>query len=347
METITLNQEITISDQATKLNELTNNLETLLTNATTKKVVTYSDQDIDVYIIKNFEYVVANKSEVAKMFNVVTQKISARCIKLHADKVIPYAKTPRNFVCSDKYLNSICDFVLENYKSKSNDNCMGQYNNHFGTNKDFVRRRIARRMVDTRMHGTMVGLSSTNAITEKYINTLMDGMEFLAVERSKETFDKMGKIFQRSEMFITSHHGDIFDVLKNSKSNSFAHANIDLMGTLSHEYPKLVNALKGDVIKKNGIVAFTFQYNSRGAKVYDQNETNQEKVEATRIINLVNSYSQTDLFLFMANSQNNMTKTQIGNHIFLATNVPSGYKLLEVNFYKDGSSMCQAIYQKL
>jgi hypothetical protein len=203
-----------------------------------------------------------DRHELAKKYNTTYYKVRANFITLISQGKIE-SETPKKDVNLSDILKDINKVTTSYEKSKKKGNT---YTNHDGENKDKARNVMVKYIVDSAVEGIVPTLPNTEWVIEQRINEQLSGVEFLGVERERNTFNKMRTNLRKmkNKLKANTYFGNIGDVLYGKLENTYAHLILDYCGNLATISKELEYAIINDIIKLNGIMAITFAKPIRG-----------------------------------------------------------------------------------
>ena len=142
------------------------------------------------------------------------------------------------------------------------------FKNYCGSGKEKARNLIAESIMETkRQNSNILTLPADSWIMEKNILKKKPGYKFTAVERDKETYQKMIKnLVNDSKLFdsiIATANKSIGEVVVNDGENTYSSAILDYCGFIDSFYQEINDILKRNLIKKGGYITLTFAENDR------------------------------------------------------------------------------------
>jgi hypothetical protein len=227
-----------------------------------------------------------NRDELAKKHDTTSNKVRANFITLIRQGKIESQKPKKAIDLSEliKDINKVTT-VYEQAKKKGN-----TYTNHGGENKDKARNIMVKHIVDSAVEGIVPTLPNTEWVIEQRINEQLSGVEFLGVERERDTFNKMRTNLRKmkGQLKANTYFGNIGDVLYGKLENAYAHLILDYCGNLATISKELEYAIINDIIKLGGIMAITFAKPIRGVDMQS------EKLRQLGAINNTDERCQSD-----------------------------------------------------
>lgn len=173
------------------------------------------------------------------------------------------------------------------------------FTNYSGTGKDAARKLIAESiMLTKRQSSNILTLPADAWIMEKKILKQKPGYKFTAVERDKETYQKMLANLvadNLSDSVINIHNCTIGEVIADKKEDTFSSAILDYCGFIDSFYEEINDVMKRNLVKKGGYITITLAENDRllnhpmhtenYSNTYIQNCCVDEKVTGAKITN--------------------------------------------------------------
>lgn len=229
---------------------------------------------LKIYTMSNVNELIQNelrqnpktdRKALAEKYNVNIFKVSANFTTLIRKGEITNEKEIKLPI--EKKLKKVVDTIdkltssYEQAKKKGN-----TYTNHGGENKDKARNVMVKHIVDSAVEGIVPTLPNTEWEIEKRINTQLSGIEFLGVERERDTFNKMRTNLRKikDELKANTYFGNIGDVLYGKLENTYAHLILDYCGNLATISKEIEYSINNDIVKIGGIMAITFAKPIRG-----------------------------------------------------------------------------------
>lgn len=142
------------------------------------------------------------------------------------------------------------------------------FKNYCGTGKDFARNLIADAiMLTKRQSSNILTLPAEKWIMEKNILKKKPGYKFTAVERDKETYQKMLTNLVADSVLldavISMANKSIGEVIVNDGADTYSSGIFDYCGYIDSFYDEINDVLKRNLIKKGGYITLTFAENDR------------------------------------------------------------------------------------
>lgn len=142
------------------------------------------------------------------------------------------------------------------------------YTNYYGSGKEVARDLIADAIMDTkRQSSNVLTLPAAAWIMEKNIIKKKSGYKFTAVERDKETFQKMiMNMTADMELFgsvIATANKSIGEVVVNDKEDTYSSMILDYCGFIDSFYDEINDVMKRNLVKKGGYITITLSENDR------------------------------------------------------------------------------------
>lgn len=142
------------------------------------------------------------------------------------------------------------------------------FSNYYGSGKDKARDLIAESiMLTKRQSSNILTLPADAWIMEKNILKKKNGYKFTAVERDKETYQKMIKNLVSDAILLDSVIGmenkSIGEVIVNDGEDTYSSAILDYCGFIDSFYQEINDVLKRNLIKKGGYITLTLAENDR------------------------------------------------------------------------------------
>ncbi|HCW08871.1 MAG TPA: hypothetical protein DGG95_16060, partial [Cytophagales bacterium] len=178
------------------------------------------------------------------------------------------------------------------------------FSNYYGEGKDKARDLIADAIMDTkRQSSNVLTLPAAAWIMEKNIIKKKSGYKFTAVEREKDTFNKMISNAMSNDdikdSVIAYLNKSIGEVVVNDKEDTYSSMILDYCGFIDSFYDEINDILKRNLVKKGGYITITLAENDRQlnhshhmnshSNTYIQNCCANEDVSGARVTNdLVN-----------------------------------------------------------
>lgn len=202
------------------------------------------------------------------------------------------------------------------------------YSNYYGKKKDKARSLIAEFIMSTkRQSSNILTLPADEFIMEKQILNQKNGYKFTAVERDKETFQKMiinaGQNQIVLDSIINYHNLTIGEVIENAKEDTYSSAILDYCGFVDSFLDEINDMMKRNLVKKGGFITITLTENDRAIN------------NPLQISNYTNAYINA-CYSGQEVNGNKVTTDLIQHTIF--NNREQGYKLVKKFDYKDTKS---------
>lgn len=142
------------------------------------------------------------------------------------------------------------------------------YSNYSGSGKDKARQLIAKAIMTTkRQSSNILTLPADKWIMERNILKQKNGYKFTAVERDKETFQKMVINATLNQNLFDSvlavENKSIGEVIENVKADTYSSAILDYCGFIDSFYDEIDDMMKRKLVKKDGFIAITLSENDR------------------------------------------------------------------------------------
>lgn len=142
------------------------------------------------------------------------------------------------------------------------------YKNETGANKAIAREKMANIIIKSGVSGIIPTLPNTNWAIELMINKVTNSNSFLGVERNPITYKKMRSNLKEfkstSNIFGTTHLGNISEVIYGKNEGSYAHMILDYCGNLATIKKELEYTIQNNVLAVGGVMAVTFAKPIRG-----------------------------------------------------------------------------------
>ena len=142
------------------------------------------------------------------------------------------------------------------------------FTNYHGEGKNAARDLIAKSIMDTkRQSSNILTLPAAEWMMEKYIIKRKPGYKFTAVERERDTFNKMLKNLNADEVLLNSVVGmlnnTIGEVVVDKKEDAYSSMILDYCGYIDSFYNEINDIMKRNLVKKGGYIAITLSENDR------------------------------------------------------------------------------------
>jgi len=142
------------------------------------------------------------------------------------------------------------------------------FSNYHGSGKEVARDLIAESIMLTNIRSSnILTLPADTWIMEKNILKKKSGYKFTAVERDRETFQRMVKnLTSNNELFdsiIGMENKSIGEVIVNNGEDTYSSAILDYCGFIDSFYDEIKDVMKRNLIKKGGYITLTLAENDR------------------------------------------------------------------------------------
>lgn len=142
------------------------------------------------------------------------------------------------------------------------------FSNYYGSGKEKARDLIAQAIMDTkRQSSNILTLPADGWIMEKNIIKKKPGYKFTAVERDRDTFNKMIKNLGNDDVLLNSVvatlNNTIGEVVVDKKEDAYSSAILDYCGFIDTFYDEIDDIMKRNLVKKGGCITLTFSENDR------------------------------------------------------------------------------------
>jgi len=178
--------------------------------------------------------------------------------------------TYRPVVSMLRYLNKVNGTTKPKTKKtfKPIKTAKNTYSNYYGEAKDKARQLIAEAvMLTKRQSSNVLTLPADKWIMEKNIIKQKQGYKFTAVERDKETYQKMlvNLVSNQTLMdsVVSTANKSIGEVIVHDSEDTYSSAILDYCGFIDSFYDEINDVMKRNLIKKGGYVAITLAENDR------------------------------------------------------------------------------------
>ena len=140
--------------------------------------------------------------------------------------------------------------------------------NYYGSGKDKARDLIAESIMATkRQSSNVLTLPADTWLMEKNIIKKKPGYKFTAVERDKETFQRMVKNLTTNQKLLDSVIGienkTVGEVIVNDGEDTYSSAILDYCGFIDTFYDEINDVMKRNLVKKGGYITITLSENDR------------------------------------------------------------------------------------
>jgi len=139
------------------------------------------------------------------------------------------------------------------------------YSNVDGIEKDNCRVKMATKIVESGVYGTILTLPHIACKMEKKILAMDENFDFIGVERNVETYKAMNRTIKKENLPIVPYRGNISDKIYGALRESYAHLILDYCGVLSTFNLEIQYALQNKLVPIGGTYHITFMKNLRAS----------------------------------------------------------------------------------
>ena len=139
------------------------------------------------------------------------------------------------------------------------------YSNVDGIEKENCRVKMATKIVNSGVYGTILTLPHIACKMEKKILAMDENFNFIGVERNLKTYMAMNKTIREENLPIVSYKGNISDKIYGAMRESYAHLILDYCGVLSTFNLEIQYALQNKLVPIGGTYHITFMKNLRAS----------------------------------------------------------------------------------
>lgn len=173
---------------------------------------------------------------------------------------------PVNAIC--RLLNKEAGVTSKKSKVPPIKMAKNTFSNYYGSAKEKARDLIAESIKLTKWQSSnILTLPAAQWIMEKNILKQKSGYKFTAVERDKETYQKMMKNLVNDQMLLDSviatANKSISEVIVNDCEDTYSSAILDYCGFIDTFYNEINDVMKRNLVKKGGYITLTLAENDR------------------------------------------------------------------------------------
>ena len=132
--------------------------------------------------------------------------------------------------------------------------------------KDDIRNIVAQLIYDSGIYGVIPCLPHIDCLGEVAINKLTDQNTYVGIGNDKLVVEAMDLSKELLGLPMECFYGDMFDLLSQYTSTSFAHIIMDFCGVMPKQMKSVAYAIENDLVPIGGYLFLTFQRSVRIAK---------------------------------------------------------------------------------